>query len=510
MSAPWWWLRVRAASPLELAWRLLPPRPVRPCPDGPSPRWPWPVPALPPLDEALLAPEPGRWQARWLDDPKPVWHRQRPYARDLDRWWAVHRPEGPSTLLWASTHAVACRVPALALSGHREALWAHAEHLATRPSRFSSANNHRVAELCALAVAGATLPDAPWSVAELPAVLAAQLHPDGWPREQSVAYLAHVLEWGVLAHRLGAPGLAEPLRAGLRALCAVLADDGSAPTLGDDGGDEVLPSDPVDPPYALSVAGAVAVALGQAPPASWRADLRSTLLGLTDPGHRAPRTGSCSFVDGGLTVLASPRWRVLFDHGPVGMEPLAAHGHADALATWAHLDGRPLWGGRGTSSYHAPRRRELERGVLGASTVAVGGRGSSVPHDHPFLWDQRHDAQLLHLRLAPGGGEVAGAVRGLWGGVHRRHLHLEHDRLVLREQLDGSGLHHVALRFHLAPGRAADELRWEGPAGLERREEVQRHAVAYGEQVDAVTVCFEGVVRLPVELVTGVEPARAG
>ncbi len=343
-APPWWWVRLRDMSARERGWRVLhalrPPPPL-PCPAVPPPRWPWPLPdadrAPWPLPPALPAHRPGPAAV----DPKPAWSRHQLHdavrARllghpvDLDPWWRAHA-HAPGT--WAASHPVAARVPALALLGHREALWAHADHLRRHPSRFSSAANHRVAELAALALARHALPDLP-APPPLRPVLAAQLHPDGWPREQSLAYLAYVLEWGLLAHRCGEP-LADLLHRGASALEACLADDGQPFAIGDDGGDVVLPG---DGPYAHDVLGCVRSALGQPAPA-WTPGIRARLLGLGPTPACTPPAGQC-FPDGGFTVLRSPTLVVGVDPGPLGLAPLCGHGHDDLLAVWAHRDGRP-------------------------------------------------------------------------------------------------------------------------------------------------------------------------
>jgi len=408
-------------------------------------------------------------------------------------------------MLWASAHAVASRVPALVVLGHRESLWAHADHLHRHPSRHSSANNHRVAELAALALARAALPDAPWSFTRLPEVLAHQLHDDGWPKEQSIPYLAHILEWGLIAHRTGRVDLAEDLARGLRPLLAVLADDGQPMVMGDNGGDEVLPSH--GQPHALSVAGAVAVALGARPPAAWRPDLRSAMLGLGCQPSVGPavRRGS-SFDSGGLSILRNARWAVALDHGPVGMKPLAAHGHADHLAMWAHLDGSPLFGGRGTSTYHVPLTRQRERSTAGSSALILDGRSTATPHEHPFLWVDQPRATLEHLRLAEDGGEIVGRLT-CDHAVHRRHVHLHRGRLVVRDHLEGRGLRQVLLQWHLAPGVSAERTGWVGPAELNHQVTETPHASAYGRTEPAGTLHSVGAVRLPTVLQTVFHPS---
>ena len=195
------------------------------------------------------------------------------------------------------------------------------------------------------------------------------------------------------------------------------------------------------------------------------------------------------------------------------MAPLAGHGHADALALWLALDGHPVLGSRGTSAYHQPRVRERERGSTSHSTVMVGGRSSSVPHDHPFLWHTQAAAVLEHVRLQGHGGEVAAHHRGWPTVTPHRHVQLDPGQLRVSDHLRGAGRGLVTRRWHLAPGwtatvdRRVVRLRGPGPevelqpAGPVRLEPWP-HAVGYGEQVPAVTIVEEQPHRFPVDLVS--------
>src|SRR6202012_4621281 len=85
---------------------------------------------------------------------------------------------------------------------------------------------------------------------------------------------------------------------------------------------------------------------------TWFTDCRGNrpLIGDDDGGRVLPlfedapvqlQPGVKTFHDGGCTVgrhVAQGReiWLAM-DHGGLGYGPLAAHGHADALAIWLHI-----------------------------------------------------------------------------------------------------------------------------------------------------------------------------
>jgi hypothetical protein len=61
----------------------------------------------------------------------------------------------------------------------------------------------------------------------------------------------------------------------------------------------------------------------------------------------------------------------VFDHGSLGLMPLAAHGHADALAVWLTIDGEPVFIDAGTYRYFSggETRSALREGLTHNSLV---------------------------------------------------------------------------------------------------------------------------------------------
>ncbi|MEQ1571041.1 MAG: heparinase II/III family protein, partial [Myxococcota bacterium] len=244
-------------------------------PAGPSPRWPdRPAGELDLLGSGL--------------DPRTAWAATRlQTASPADAaGWLARNPPGHG-IGWASAMEVALRavsVVRLATEapgpGWLPALHAHAAWLARHPSRGTSANNHRVAELAALAFVARVAPDLPgarrWEAEarrELPETLRAQLHRDGSGVEQSTHYLAYDLEWAALARAAGVPDLDEPIGRAARFLAALADRSGWVTSLGDDDGGIVLAG---GEDSVRSVLGACGVAMP-----GYRPDARATLLAPT-------------------------------------------------------------------------------------------------------------------------------------------------------------------------------------------------------------------------------------
>ncbi len=230
-------------------------------------------------------------------------------------------------------------------------LAAHGYWLARFPSRFSSANNHRIAEAGGLYLLGRLVPTlqaagewATWGKRTLEEELALQFHDDGVGAEQSPTYAAFSLEWIVLCATIGGR-LGDPwsnatwhrlVRAGSH-LRAITDSGGNQPRIGDDDEGRVLCSLPGPESHVNIVLGHLAAAARRpelAPP-NVEPHLGHALFGPPDPAGRGGFEYA-SFPAGGYTAVRE--WREgeenlwVMDHGPLGYLSIAAHGHADALS----------------------------------------------------------------------------------------------------------------------------------------------------------------------------------
>ncbi len=354
------------------------------------------------------------------------------------------------------------RVPQALRRKIRSCLAAHAYWLARYPSRHSSANNHLVAEAGALFLLGTLWPelgisgDAESERALLAEQVGHQFHPDGVGAEQSPTYAAFTLEWYLLclavAERSGRPfpeGVTERLAAAGAFLRAITDEGGHLPRIGDDDEGRVLATAPwPDAGYASAVLGSLAAFLDRpdlAPPAV-RPTLRDLYFGIPAPGHET-REGALLFAQGGYSVfrrtIAGRRTLLAMDHGPLGHLSIAAHGHADALAVWLHVDDQPVLVDAGTYLYHSGREwRDRLRGTALHNTLTLDECDQSRIAG-PFNWGQRATCRLLAWH---GEGEEP-YVRACHDGylashglIHERHLIAHARGFTLNDTLrTGSG-----------------------------------------------------------------------
>ncbi len=402
--------------------------------------------------------------------------------------WARANPPFQG-LAWASGIELALRATSLlvvdALCGERLAagtrtllarvLAAHRHWLGRYPSRFSSANNHLMAEALGLFLVGGALGD-PSVEAHGRRILEGeagrQILPDGIGAEQSPTYAAFTAEMLLLADTVATAG-GKPLAPVVRARLHAFADgvawlagpDGRLPSLGDDDEGRVLTlCDPREAAYPASVARAIAARLGTAsavPTLPDAPELRDALFGTPAPAL-AP-AGLRSFPRGGLSVVRERRagraLHLVLDHGPLGYLAIAAHGHADANALVLALDGRPVIVDPGTYLYQSGGPwRDWFRGTRAHATLTLGDVDSSVISG-PFNWSHKAMARLDEARLGPD-WRIAASHDGYlrrFGVRHARTLEARPDGIAIHDALPGRATAPEAeVAFPLAPGLVAE------------------------------------------------------
>ncbi len=338
--------------------------------------------------------------------------------------------------------------PTLALAA-QQALWCR-DHL----SLGSSANNHLLSEYMAMAVMGSLWPSlrgadalARAGAAGLEREVLAQFHADGVNAEQAFGYLPFVWEMTLLGLRAADAAGIEPsaavrerLAASLEVARVLRGPDGRAPQVGDEDDGRILLAGH-DAPRLDLVGNALAAWLG-VDALSAEPSLYARVLGLRPTTPRGAADGRHDFADGGWTVWRDRvrDLRVVFDHGPLGLGAIAAHGHADALAVtvWRGADGLVV--DPGTLAYHEDEAARTEsRGTPAHATVSFGGRSQSEMLG-AFLWGRRAETTRA--------GE---AWRCRWwsGESHVRRVDVIGANVAIEDTVEGTD---PRIAFPLAPG----------------------------------------------------------
>ena len=363
------------------------------------------------------------------------------------------------------------RLSADAVRRVRALLAAHAFWIARYPSRYSSANNHLVAEAAASLIVALSLPDLPRSTAReadarrvLIRETDLQILADGTPAEQSPTYGAFTAEL-ILMAAFAARAAGQPLPSSVTdrlskfaRFTGWIADArGRTPALGDDDEGRVLSLVTHEPAYAASVARAIAAFAGL--PSRLPAvapHLRDAVFGVA-AAEDTPQ-GLETFTTGGLSVVRETRagrdLTLALDHGPLGYLSIAAHGHADALSVVATVDGRPLFVDPGTFLYHSGGAwRDWFRGTPAHNTLSLDGANQSEISG-AFNWGHKAHAQLDDSRNG-----ADWLLRGTHDG-YQRTFGVTHERIVaatdggfsIRDRLIGTvSPLPVEIVFQLAP-----------------------------------------------------------
>ena len=368
-----------------------------------------------------------------------------------------------------------------------KSLTAHGYFLARYPSRYSSANNHAVAEGVGLLAIGTAFPGLPHAAdwerqgrTILERESRRQILPDGVGAEQAIAYQLFTMEMLAVGAALGADTTSRFPQAEAF-LTAITDEAGNAPRIGD--GDDAL----------------VLWRAFSSPPSFPRRRESRSLSGSTDRSHIGADASQgldsrlrgndeievSHFPTGGYTAVHEGPMLLVFDHGPLGYLSIAAHGHADALSIWLHVDGKPLLVDAGTYRYHgAGTIRDAFRGTAAHNTLTVAGADQSEIAG-PFNWSHKAECRVLSMTDAPWSVEAEhDGYQKRFGCVHRRRVESGGPLAfsVVDRLIGSGGPWPVSAGFLVAPGteigyegsiwRIGDRLRlkYSGPLKAEIRD----------------------------------------
>lgn len=363
------------------------------------------------------------------------------------------------------------------------------EYLTRHESGFSSANNHLVVEVAAVAMAGFLFEHREWSVPSLSVLdreLQRQVSADGVDLESSLHYHGFVLEAYLLVWReMTLAGMEDPARTALwrdrlgkmaRFVAASRVAKGRWCVFGDDDEARILAPDRDDYfEYLL--------------------DLHAEVSGEDAPGEDCPET-RVTFPEGGYSFLRSGAMYVGIDHAPLGFGTIAAHGHNDILSFQLFIGATPVLVDSGTYLYHTDRhRRDLLRSTRMHNTVTINGQEQSQMLG-PFLWGRKAVTRLLSTEE----NGLTASVKGLSGVTHTRRWEIDTtltvtDRFDRECRWEATFIISPALEVRLHPGqksaRIGDLMSLESLSGQMRLETVEI-AESYGKLVATTAIRIIG------------------
>ena len=354
-------------------------------------------------------------------------------------------------------------------------LYLQTKQISRNLSFYSSANNHFVSELMSMNVIGGMLGEKSWlekSARLLEHSIDGQILSDGVGAEQSPTYQAQTAEYYIIyALHLTERSCLVPdvilrgLDRSATFLNAILDRNGYLPPFCDnDSGHALLLGESYSNYKTLLNLTAFVTGndrhlrddIGQDEKTFWLVgpdSFRSLVIKAErHDGYIVPK----SFEKGGYYILENrvhnKDVRIIFDCGPLGMPPMAAHGHADALQFILYLNGCPIFIDPGTFTYFGDLFwRNYFRGTSAHNTVRIGGNDQSR-FGGEFL--------VLHQARAECREWIEGeSVTGVHYGYENLARPLRHERTIcfdkqkgvikIKDHLVTEGKHLIEIYFHL-------------------------------------------------------------
>jgi Heparinase II/III-like protein/Heparinase II/III N-terminus len=435
------------------------------------------------LQHLILLALAGRWTGNanyWEEIAKQIisWNESNPFMMGLN--WKSPLEAGIRLITWAYVLFVAGDAGQERERLHKvlqHTIYQHQYFIRKFYSKNSSANNHLIGEMAGLYVGSVFWPSYQESAAwrafarrKLIQELFRQVEADGVGKERATEYQVFIIEFfllaGALGHLIGDPFPQEywvRLERMVGFLTAISNRSGDLPMFGDgDSGQAVwLPEktqERVRHLIRLSPVQQVSAVSGLKPVLLlWGQSLQEIPICPVP----LPRQNLEAFRDAGYYVLAVNRggeneMMVVFDAGPLGLPPLNAHGHADALSFWFSYGGEEFLIDPGTFTYYSsPQWRAYFRGTAAHNTIRIDRLDQSVPGGN-FLWRKIADCRVQHIESTDEFVEAVGSHDGYRRladpAIHTRSLRLfkKSRTLAITDRLECQASHDVELFFHFS------------------------------------------------------------
>jgi hypothetical protein len=353
----------------------------------------------------------------------------------------------------------------------------HAVYIEDHLSYFSSANNHLLGEALGLFYAGVYYPEltraSEWRKKGYKIFcreFIRQVYADGVCKEQAVHYHLYDFYFGFLfklAARYQQITLPEKINRRLMKMAHfvyyLLDDKDAVPQIGDEDGGMALRLTELPTPLPLELLNVAAIQmrcgyLNNTSPvftetAFWMCGFKG-LKNHLDLFSPPPQSILEQFPKGGYYIIRhteKPRSRLVFDCGPLGLGPLAGHGHADALSFILNIEDEPVLIDCGTYMYlGAGDERDYFRSSRAHNTVCVDGTNLSEILG-PFQWGRKGRTRILQVADDVEKTVIHGRQTGygFHPVTHERHLQFKKpDQWLVTDRLDGHGHHRLKLYFH--------------------------------------------------------------
>ena len=279
----------------------------------------------------------------------------------------------------------------------------HGRHLYRYPSKYSSSGNHAIAEALGLFTAGLCFPNLKgantwkkFGKETLEKETFRQIYPDGSSFEHSIPYLQfvieHILVYYLLCeeyHESFNRSIEERLVSSLNFISNILDKKGNFPLIGDSDDGYLLKFwfNEHNNFFSILILGSILFHKSEWVSAYMKYDLKTYLLlgkksklQWTEVKSRKNIVSSkyLFFNESGLAVVRDRNnidVLLVGNSGPLGLKPLAGHGHSDALSFYLSVNGNPIFVDPGTYLYHSGGEwRMYFKSTLAHNTIRIDSR----------------------------------------------------------------------------------------------------------------------------------------
>lgn len=156
----------------------------------------------------------------------------------------------------------------------------------------------------------------------------------------------------------------------------------------------------------------------------------------------------------GYVSIKNKQFSLIIDAGDIGPDYQPGHAHADTLSFELSKGQRRLIVDSGTSTYSTGLERERQRGTAAHNTITIDGKNSSE------VWGSfrvARRAKIVERSITENNGSYTitaahnGYKRLKGTGLHRRTWIISPTKIIIKDYIEGSGLHTVEAHFHFHP-----------------------------------------------------------
>jgi len=234
--------------------------------------------------------------------------------------------------------------------------------------------------------------------------------------------------------------------------------------------------------------------------------------------------------ESGLAVARNGEAEVIFAAMPNGIYGRASHTHCDKLGFVLRLAGAEVFCDSGTACYtrDAQRRNRYRSTAAHNSVVVDDQEQNNIDHDQDALFRCGNEAAVTPIVVRDQGDVIV--LSSSHSGYERfgvrcdRTMRLQKDRLLIEDQILGSGSHKLDLFFHLGPEWNASATEADGetvgcaiggrrPLALNCKAagtlclEIENSEISrtYGSHIPAARIHIGTAAQLPARLLTCIE-----